>query len=197
MMTEKQLFTLILATINAGLVVRTIAGVKTAQEYQPNFIGAPGGMALMFSKINIHPYGFPKVEDKWEWITPPGPPPAIGAHGRMAHTETQIYEATIQCTGYVKQPPPDPRGGDNLLPYTAGDLCKVAGRILQSSAGLAQLKAGGCGVERIMQIPQAYFTDDSDRFAQSPHFDFILTYIDTETTEVGFIAENDFAIVRV
>lgn len=194
MMTEKQLFTLILATINAGLAARTIAGVNALQEYQPNFVGAPSGMALMFSKINIHPYGFPKVEDKWEWIIPP---PAPGANGHMVHTETQIYEATIQCTGYVKQPAPDPRGTANLLPYTAGDLCKVAGRILQSSAGLAQLKVGGCGVERIMQIPQSYFTDDSDRFAQSPHFDFVLTYIDVETTEVGFIAEEDFAIVRV
>lgn len=185
-MTESELFTLIKSTLTDGMTARNIAGVTIEQGEQPFIQGAPNGMALLLWKVNIHPYGYPKVTDVWQ-PTPPA----------MIHTEQQIYEATIQCTGSVKQPPPSPTKTATLLPYTAGDLCKIAGRILQSAAGLAQLQAGGCGVQRIAQIPQAYFKDESDRFAQNPHFDFVLTFTDTEITTTPIVTDTELNIIRV
>lgn len=192
-MTESQFFTALEATINAGLAARNVVGVKVQQGYQPRRQGAPDGMALLLWKVNLHPYGWPLVKDAWVASDPPTDPPT----GQMIHTEQQEYEINIQVTGSVKQPPINPTKPDVLLPYTAGDLCKLAGRALQSAAGLIQLKAAGIGVQRLMQMPQSYWADDSGAFEQSPHFTLVFTFLDTETTVTPIIVKEGLKIVPI
>jgi hypothetical protein len=182
-MNEKQFFTLLKSVLDAGLTARSVADVSVVQGYQPRIQGAPDGMALLLWKINLHPFGYPSVKDTW----------TLDAPARMTHTEKQPYEITVQVQGSVKQLPA-PKA---LLPYTAGDLCKIAGRILQSVAGLDALRAGGVGVQRLMQMPQNYFKDESDAFAQSPFFTLVFTFTDVEVTEVPIVVDTVLEIIPV
>jgi len=182
-LTEQQFFTLLKKVLDDGLAARAIVGVQVEQGYQPRIQGAPDGMALLLWKVNLHPYGCPFVKDSWT-ITPPA---------KMTHTEKQIYEITIQVQGSVKQP----AAPTALLPYTTGDLCKIAGRILQSVAGLDALRVGGVGVQRLVGMPQSYFKDDSDAFAQSPHFTLVFTFTDVDVTEVPIVVETVLEIIPV
>jgi hypothetical protein len=189
-MLESEFFTALKTVLDTGLAARSIPNIKVEQAYQPRMQGAPDGMAILLSKVNLHAYGYPKVEE--DWFTPPPP-----ADGYMKRTETQIYEMTVQVQGSVKQPPINPTKPDALLPYTAGDLTKIAGRILQSVAGTEQLKALGIGTQRMGEIPQSYFKDDSDAFAQSPHFTLVLSFIDVDTVTIPFVTDTSLKIVPV
>jgi hypothetical protein len=192
-MTESEFFNALKTVLDDGLALRSIAGVTVQQGYQPRMQGAPDGMALLLWKVNLHPYGYPKVEEVW--FTPTNPP----GDGYMKRTESQIYEATVQFQGSVKQPPinPNKQADVTLLPYTAGDLVKFAGRILQSVAGTEQLRALGIGTQKLAQMPQSYFKDDSDAFAQNPHFTLVLSFIDVEEIEIDFITKTGLKIVGV
>lgn len=191
-MNESQFFTAVKKVLDDGLAARAVANVTVDQGYQPRMQGAPDGMALLLSKVNLHPYGYPEVEEVW--FIPTDPP----GDGYERRTESQIYEMTLQVTGSVKQPAPDPnKKADALLPYTAGDLVKIAGRILQSVAGYEQLRALGIGTQRLAQMPQSYFKDDSDAFAQSPHFTLVLTFIDVDDVTINFVTKTGLKIVGV
>lgn len=190
-MNESDFFTAVTTVLETGLAARNIEKVSVLQAYQPRMQGAPSGMAILLSKVNLHPYGYPKFAEQWQIVPPPG-------ESFMKRTETQIYEMTVQVQGSVKQPPPDPtKKTDNLLPYTAGDLVKIAGRILQSVAGYEQLRALGIGTQRLAQMPQSYFKDDSDAFAQSPHFTLVLTFIDVDDVTINFVTKTGLKIVGV
>lgn len=193
-MTETEFFTALNSALVAGFAVRNVEAVGVQSAYQPRRQGAPSAMNILLFKINLRPFGYPKSTSGWVAANPPTDPPT----GQMVRTEVQIYEMTVQFTGSVKQPPVDPtKPAGNLLPYTAGDICKLAGRALQSWAGVAQLKAAGIGVEKLLQMPQSYFSDDSDAFEQSPHFDLVFTFIDTETTLGPIISKLGFKVVPV
>jgi hypothetical protein len=139
---------------------------------------------VLMNKINLRAMGYPKVRENWQFL----PNPAF-----MQRIESQQYEMTVQLTGQAKQPtPPAP-----LLPMTAGDVLKMAGRILQSVQGCNELRAAGIGTQKLMQMPQSYFKDDSDAFAQSPNFTLVFTFTDTETLSIPIVTKTDLNIVGV
>jgi hypothetical protein len=180
--TEDAIYTLVIATITAGLAARSVSGVHVQKAYQPRTVGAPTGGSILLSNGIQHRYGFLGRADKW--TTSPD---------QMTHTETQTMEFTIQVNAMVVAPPPPA-----ALPATkAGDLVELAARILASDAGVAQLRAGGLGIERIPDIRKPYFSDDMNQFEASPSFDFTLSYSDVEVTTGPIISETELDVLQV
>lgn len=166
---DSRIFAAVITTLNAGLASRNIKGVKVQQWYQPRIVGAPLGYALLLSNVSDHDHGFL------------GRYTANTVSGNVKpHREVQATEITLQCTGSVKQPaPPKP-----LLPMTSGDLAKTARRIIMSDAGRLQLRALGFGIERIIDVRQPHFKDESDQFEQVASFDFTLAFNQVEESTV-------------
>lgn len=183
-MTESQFFTALKGVLDDGFAARSIQGVSVIQADQPRIQGASSGMLILMNKINLHAYGYPKVREEWQFLPSPG---------FMRRTESQQYEISIQLMGQVKQPTPPAK----LLPLTAGDILKTAGRILQSVQGCSALRAAGIGTQRLMQMPQSYFKDDSDAFAQSPNFTLVFTFTDTETLTIPITTKTELNILGV
>lgn len=167
--TEAEIFNGVIATLTAGLAVRSIIGVTPQQWYSPRVVGAPaaGKMFMLMNNVTTHDYGFLGRHDKWDEVTE-----------TFTHTEVQPTEYHIQLTGYAK-PLPAPAA---LPPMTPGDIAKLGARILRSDAGRQQLRALGFGIERITDVRQPYQKDESDQFTANPSFDFVLTFNQAETT---------------
>ncbi len=188
-MTENQLFTLAIVTLQAGFAARGITGIKVRQGYQPRITGTPTAPFLCLHNIGIHRYGWTGKKDVLvasppfvgtlsggdvEVISPLTPP--------LKHQEKQYYEWAFQCDAQVPvAPAPGP-----LPDLVASDYVRMAASIFASDAGLVQLRAGGCGLERITEIRTPFYKDDSDQFQASPSFDVTLTFlqVDESTTPV-------------
>lgn len=182
LITESQIYKAITDTLDAGLASRGVANVAVKQWYQPRLIGAPPGMALLVSNLNGKRYGWLGRRNWWDKETQ-----------SEAHTEIQATQSFFQCTASTKQPPsPAP-----LLPYTGGDLAKIAATILASDAGRKQLRTAGFGIERIQEVRQPYFTDESGQFAPVASFDFTLDFNQVETTVQPTITDYELRIKRV
>lgn len=161
-MTENQMYTALIATINAGLTLAAVADVDVRQAYQPSITGRPPSPAILFSNQPSQRYGFLKRDDVWDLTTQ-----------TMTHIETQVMTTTFQCGALAEQNP----SADPATALTAGDLVSRAARILQSDAGREQLRAAGLGILRITEIRAPYFKNDQDTFEASPSFDFTLTHL--------------------
>lgn len=185
--TEADIYDLLDAVLTSGLTARQIAAVTVFRMYQPRIVGPPGGMSIGLSNLLMDRYGFLQRKDVWNATTQ-----------LFDHHETQVYETHFQCNGLVKQQPPTMANTPTTVyPYMPTDLCRIAAEILQSDVGRSQLMAGGCGIERVTQIRRPYWKDDSDQFEESPSFDFVLTYSQTQITPivpVDATAFNDFPI---
>ena len=190
LITENQIFGAVIATLQAGFktrgftVGRNAGNVYVSQWYQPRVVGAPpaGVLCVLLSNVGNHRYGFLGRQDVWDQVA-----------GQETHTERQAMQKTIQVTGQFKPlAPPNP-----LPDYDASDVTKLAATILASDAGRAQLKAAGFGIERITDIRQPYFKDESDQFEQVPSFDFTLDYTAIETTTTPVVTSTEIRVESV
>jgi hypothetical protein len=84
-----------------------------------------------------------------------------------------------------------------LPPYSPGDLAKLARTILKSNAGRLQLRGLGFGIERVIEVRQPHFVDESGQFEQTASFDFTLAFNQVEETTTPVITKWDVEIDRV
>lgn len=184
-MTENELFALVGATLTAGLG-RLAPGlaVDVRQAYNPRQVGRPGGPAVLLSKTGSRRYGSMQRRDFWD--TTAAPPVE-------KHIESQQMQVMLQANALY----PLPTQPQEIPDMTAGDLLGLASAVLQSSAGLAQLRGAGVGIERITELRHPYFTSDREAFEASPSFDFTLDFTWTITTTTPIIEEVDLVILRV
>lgn len=186
-MTENELYTLVIATINAGLASFALGvPIVVRQAFQPRVQGTPDGAAILLSNVNTRRYGFLARSDVW--VDPVGP-----VDGYMRHTETQAMQVKIQCNA-LSPPSPPPAGKPA---HTAADLVSYAAAILQSDVGRLQLQAAGVGIERVTDIRQPNFKDERDQFEASPSFDFTLDFNWSLITKVPIVDATELRIVRV
>jgi hypothetical protein len=177
---DSKIFQAVIDTLNAGLKSRNVAGITVQSWYQPRLTGAPNGMALLLSLVTDHAYGFLGRYNSGGFRQP------------KKHSEVQAREMTIQITGSVKQPSP----ANPLWPYSSGDLAKIGRTILQSDSGRNQLRALGFGIERIQDVRQPYFKDESDQFEQSASFDFVLAFNQVEETITPIVTGPPVVIIK-
>lgn len=168
-MLDKELTILIIATIKAGLAARGINGVAVMQGNQPTQQGVPTGPMVALYQFPSRRYGWMRRADVWV-------PPVGEVAGYMAHQEVQKMETTFQVTALYPQLP------ENTGGLTACDLANTVADILQSDAGLAQLRAVNAGIYRVTDIRLTAFVDDRDRFEYSPNFDFTVTHQNERVT---------------
>jgi hypothetical protein len=165
-MTEKELYALLVSTINDGLEAQSITA-RVQQADQPTTQGVSTGPLVTLNNVSMRRYGFLGRTDTYD-------------DDVMTHTETQTFRTTFQCGTLYPQLVTDTTGP------TANDLLQTVAGILQSDATIQAFVAVGVGIERIADIRQPYFTDDMKRFEASPSFDFTLTYSNSIVTTVPF-----------
>lgn len=164
-MTDGELFTLIIATLNEGWPLcygeptPELPAPMVAQAWQPKAQGIATGPAVYVGKIMDHRLGSPKRDSI------PDPDNVKGVIRR----ETQLLETTFQVMGIWEQ-------GDGDEPLTASDLTNRAAAVLQSDYGLDRLRTGGAGMLKPGQVRNDKFVNGSDEYEASPSFDFVLTH---------------------
>jgi hypothetical protein len=171
MITETQLYSLVIAAIQAGLVAFGIPvppaanGVVVKQRYQPTTQGTPSGPAIFIHTEGPQFYGYPSRKDVFDSVS-----------GAMVHTESQVCIATFQITGAAIQDQTNPAA------VSVGDLVKAAALILNSDAARISLRSSGLAVERITQIRKTHYKDDKSRFEEDPTFDCSFVYTEVNTS---------------
>lgn len=161
--------------------------VDVRQLYQPRMTGTPSGPFIGLSNQPMRRYGFLKRKDEWV--------PEVGlTPGFERHTETQKWVAIFQANAQWKQ---DPEAADFATVPTAGDLARRASSILQSDKNRELLRLAGIGIERITDVREPGFKDDSDEFEYSPSFDFTVNFDQADVTEIDVITRYVLRIYRV
>lgn len=178
-MRDNELIRLFLPIIRAGLDAVGMSDVVILSSYQPTQQSTLTTPTVYFYKIGDKRYGFLRRQDKWDEDTQ-----------TMVHTEEQQYETTFQISALVISKPTSPS-------YTASDLVNEVSAILQSDVAINTLVANSVGILRVTDIRNPFFTDDRDRFEESPSFDFILTHKQTRITTSPVISSYEFNIKRV
>ena len=139
-----------------------------AQSYQPTQQGAPLQATVLFSRIAARRYGFQGVK----YVYNSGP-------DDFTKTESWYLQATYQINALITQNPNDVA---SLNAYDVVDFCAGA---LQLQETRATFLLAGIGIQRIADIRNPRFKDDSDRFAMDPSFDFVLTYQNDIVTTIS------------
>lgn len=187
-----ELFTLLISTIEAGLVAQQLTladeegegGVVVQQSNQPTQQGVPSAPTVAIYYIGSRRVGYPKRSDKWV--------PPVGAEpGYMAHEERQWHETTFQVTALVTQ------NVKLLNQLAADDLATAAANALQSDAGLALLKAQQVGILRITATRPGLFVDDRGRNEYAPNFDFTVTHENVRLSQNPAVSGYEFNLKRV
>lgn len=163
---DNQLFSALIAIINAGLPAWSItATVK--QSMQPTTQGVPPGPTVFIFKIGDRRYGSKKVVDAWNEDLQ-----------QQEQTETQQYETTFQISALAIQ---DPSNVDSL---TASDIVNSVAAIMNSDSTIQTLEADGMGIYRITDVRNPYFQDDKGNNEASPSFDFTITHKQVSVTVI-------------
>ncbi len=157
-MNDRPLFTLIKATMDAGLT-RVGLAVAVKQSFQTLQQGPNSTATVYLYKLFDMRHGSPRR------VYVPG------VAYEMARTETQQMATTFQAT--VMVPPGNPADANQL---SASDVANTVAAIMQSDQGQAQLWAAGVGILRVTEVRNPPFVDDRKQFEFSPSFDFVLTH---------------------
>lgn len=153
--TEKQIWEFLntqLAIWSSGLsesVIIRRAYQQTQVKTEPDFL-------VTLYPISNNRYGFQGNSD--EFITGTG----------MVHTERYAIRKTLQASVQKKNP--------NNTDTAPEDIAENLSSFLQSQAFITTLVAADLGIERVTDIRDPFFQDDSDQFEATPNFDFVLTY---------------------
>lgn len=158
MMTDNQVWEIIIATIKAGLLARGLTP-DVMQSYQTTQQGATVHDVVLLHSIDSKRYGFPEDTSYWDDISL-----------QMVQQQSYWLERTYQVDCLL--------GNANIDPNskTALDYVEAVSTILQTSPTVESLRAAGVGILRIQPLRVGYFVDDKGRHEQVPSFDFTLTY---------------------
>lgn len=179
-MNDNAFLALIIPTLTTGLVGAGIPGVKVKQSYQPTQQGAESGPTAYVHKVGDVRRGAAEVVERWNEDA-----------SAIVRTETQALETTWQVDARVPQDP------TNETARTPADVVNAAAMVMQSRAMREFLTANGLGILRIPDVRNPYNTDDSDRFAAAPSFDFTITHQLVLTTTVPVVETTEFRLARV
>lgn len=119
------------------------------------------------------------------------PSEAMLSAGTWVYTETQQKASLFQCVALATQ---DPANTNQL---TASDIANLGCYVMQSAQTISALEAQGCGVLRIPEVRNPYFTDDRERYEASPSFDFTLTHNQQIITSIPVVTETVFQVLDV
>lgn len=158
-MTDAQLFTVIIAALEAGLATAQVSGVLVAQNYQPTQQGVHDGMGLYVFKTGDVRRGSPR---RWGELN--------DDQTEFVHHELQQMETTFQVTAFSPQVPTEPGR------LSASDLANLAASILASDAFMDRLRPLNAGVLRIAQLTNPQAMNDYDQNEAEPTVDFTLTH---------------------
>lgn len=139
------------------------------QKDQPTQEGAPTAPTIFFEKLFDVGYGFPMVTY----------PSYSAVTNTFTQQEDQWTETHFQVSALVIQDPA------NLSLPTASDVVNYMKQYINGRACLAQLKASGVGILRVVDIRNPYFKDDREVYEANPNFDVILQHKRTITATVG------------
>lgn len=179
-MLDNALISLIISTIIAGEAIAAIPGLPIKQAFQPTQQGVNTGPTAYLYKVGDHRYGWVAREQVWDV-----------ARSEMVATELQQYETTFQMSALATQDP------NNTTGYTASDILNLVASILQSAVSIQTLQDNGVGILRITDVRNPYFTDDRDRHAAEPSFDFVVTHKQIVTSTTPVIESTEFQILEV
>lgn len=179
-MQDNALITLIINTLIAGEATAGIPGTPVAQAFQPTNQGVNTKPTAFIYKIGDHRYGFTGRRDYWDKDA-----------DREVHVETQQYETTFQLSALATQNPATPDQ------YTASDILNLCAYILQSSAAIQAFRAQDVGIERVTDVRNPYFMDDSNRYEASPSFDFTCTHKQIIRSTSPVVTKTELVITSV
>ena len=172
-MNDNQIIAILIQVIRTGLNLFGMNNVSIKQNHQPVQTGVEPGPVVYLHKINAPRYGFPGRKDVFNNTT-----------NVFDHTETIWRTPTFQVDGLATQNPA------NITSLTASDIVEATADVLQSSATREALLVSGIGIERITNIRESYFSDERDRFEQSPSFDFTIDYRREFTSTVQEVSRH-------
>lgn len=116
---------------------------------------------------------------------------AINGIAGMTNQTTQQYETTFQIMTLATQNASTPNQ------QTASDILNAIAYILQSDSTVEILEAQGIGILRVMDVRNAPFVDDRDRFEFGPSFDFTLTHKQVISSTVPILQSEEVNIYSV
>lgn len=169
-------------------IIRTALGnmgdafstISVEQKYQPTQTGTPEPPAVFIHKVLTDRYGHPGRRSVFNT-----------GNDNFDYEESIWRVPTFQISGLSQQ---DPASTTQL---TASDIVETVADILQTEATRQTLLSSGIGITRITQVREAYFTNDKQRFEQSPSFDFVLSYRRTFNSTVPRVTRAVDTIRRV
>lgn len=176
-MKENELFSLIRSTLLAGFALETgYEEVEVKQLFQARTMGVPEKPAILLYPVSFRRFGALGRHERQ--------PPVPGAD--MIHEETQIWECTVQISGFVWR---NPEAADFLTLPTSGDLVKMASNILQSDKGLAALAVQNVRPLRVTEFRNVTVINDRDEYEHNPSFDLVVTYPETRQSASPPVAQ--------
>lgn len=179
-MTDNDLIRVFLPILQTQLPLYGYNGIVVKQSNQPTQQGTNTTPTVYFYKTGDHRYGWVRREDFWNLDL-----------ATEEHIEEQYYETRFMLQALVLQYPKTPYA------FTASDLVNTCSAIMQSSSTLQTLAASNVGILRIMDVTNAYFSDDRDQFEASPSFEFTLTHYQTRITTQPIVSSQVYNIYRV
>lgn len=179
-MNDNAFLALIIPVLGGGLLDAGVSGIKVKQSYQPTQQGAESGPAAYLHKIGDVRRGSAAVSERWD-----------AGQSAMIRTETQQMETTWQMDARVPQNPADETA------LTPADVVNAAAMVMASRSVREVLTANGLGILRITDVRNPFNTDDSDRQAAAPSFDFTITHEQVLTTTVPTVETTEFRLARV
>ncbi len=176
-MKELELFALIRSTLLTDFALEAgYSDVVVKQRYQARTVGVPDPPAIFLHIFGHKRFGVLGRHERQ--------PPTPGAD--MIHEETQIWECTVQISGFVWR---NPEAADFLTLPTSGDLVKMASNILQSDKGLAALAVQNVRPLRVTEFRNVTVINDRDEYEHNPSFDIVVTYPETRQSASPPVAQ--------
>lgn len=171
-MTDNQLAILIRTQLLAGLARHGLSSVPVIASYQPTTEGAAISAAVYFFALPESRYGWQHRKRVYDDV-----------ENTITTTESQWIESGFQFFALAPQNP-----ADTTLP-TAKDILNTAALVCNSEPFVQGMRAGGAGVQRVTQIRNPYFVNDSGQFEASPSFDIIISH-KRSITEITPVSET-------
>ena len=179
-MLDNPLITLIIATIIAQEAIAGIPNTPVKQAFQPTQQGVNTAPTAYMFKVLDNPIGFPERSNVYDAIAK-----------AEVHTETQVYETTLQISTLATQNPTD------VNQLTASDILNLIAYILRSDSTIEAFQKQGIAIIKVGQARNQPFVDDRQRHEFSPTFDFIIAHKQIVTNSVAVVQSNEFVIKTV
>lgn len=179
-MLENEIYTALVALINAGAANLNVPAFKAKQRFQPTAQGIDSGPTAYVTVLFHTPVGSPERKSV----------PVVGQPLKVALQETQLYETTAQVTGVYAQDQDGPE-------LTAADIANYAQAILRSEWGMGEMLAAGMALLRVGQVRAVQFQNGSDEWETAPVFDFVFTHNQVTVSQAPAVSATALRTVPV